>query len=145
MRRKGVAVAAMAAVGLLAGTATPASAATACVGNGVAESNPGFLATGPLTAAFTFNGKATCQGTPSGPVTGSGQLTGTCNALTGYIDVSGALNGHVTVATHGPVFTLKGTVNGLAFNAAGVFAPKKGNCVTVPLTMATVAFGGAAK
>ncbi len=98
---------------------------------------------GALSAPFAFNGSVTCQGTASGAVQGTGSLTGNCGALNGYIDITGALVGHVMVATHGPVFTLTGTVNGQKLNATGLFAPKTGNCVTTPLTAATVVFGGA--
>ena len=133
------------AAALLAVTGGSSSAATAaaCAGNGTAQSSPGFLATTSRSESFTFSGKVTCEGTKSGAVSGLGHLSGTCSALNGSITISGALNGTVTVATHGPAFRLSGTVNGLPITAVGSFVPSTGNCVTKPLTAATVAFTGA--
>jgi len=117
-------------------------AAGACAGTGTASSSPGFKTSGSSTQPLNVDGSVKCQGTTSGAIHASGSLTGNCSKLAGSATISGALNGTITIATNGPSFTLKGVLNGHPFTAAGTFAPKTGNCVTTPLTSATIAFAG---
>ena len=145
MRGRLVLFAALVAVlaAVLGSVGSAGAAPGGCAGTGTASGSPGLTLKGVKTVSLRVNAKVNCVGTTSGAVSGTGSLTGTCQKLTGYVNVSGALTGYVTVKTNGPTFQLTGKLNNHPFNAAGTFVPKTGNCVTVPLTSATIAFAGA--